>query len=47
MYNRTGFDVLLDYNTYIWIAQLMILGLVVGYMRDELRMVKEEDERAP
>lgn len=43
MYNRTGFDVLLDYNTYIWIAQLMILGLVVGYMRDELRMVKEED----
>lgn len=44
MYNRTGFDVLLDYNTYIWIAQLMILGLVVGYMRDELRMVKEEDE---
>lgn len=44
MYNRTGFDVLLDYNTYIWIAQLMILGLAVGYMRDELRMVKEEDE---
>lgn len=44
MYNRTGFDVLLDYNTYIWIAQLMILGLVVGYMKDELRRVKEEDE---
>lgn len=44
MYNRTGFDVLLDYNTYIWIAQLLILGLAVGYMRDQLRMVREEDE---
>ena len=45
MYNRSGFDVLLDYNTYIWIAQLLILGLVVGYMRDRLRMIKEEEEQ--
>ncbi len=44
MYARSGFDVLLDYNTYVWIAQLMILGLLVGYMRDQLRMIKDEEE---
>ncbi len=44
MYTRTGFDVLLDYNTYVWIAQLFILGLVVGYMRDQIRVMKSESE---
>lgn len=42
MYQRSGFDVMLDYNTYIWIAQLLILGLAVGYMRDQLKAVREE-----
>lgn len=42
MYHRSGFDVMLDYNTYIWIAQLLILGLAVGYMRDRLRVLEEE-----
>lgn len=42
-YTRSGFDVLLDYNTYVWIAQLFILGLVVGHMKDRLRNVREED----
>ncbi|MCR5639945.1 MAG: NAD(P)-dependent oxidoreductase [Lachnospiraceae bacterium] len=42
-YDRSGFDVLLDYNTYVWIAQLFILGLVVGHMKDRLRNVREED----
>lgn len=42
MYQRTGFDVMLDYNTYVWIAQLLILGLVVGYMRDHLTSVEKE-----
>lgn len=42
MYNRSGLDVLLDANTYVWIAQLFILGLVIGYMRDSLRKLKEE-----
>ncbi|MBD5556717.1 MAG: NAD(P)-dependent oxidoreductase [Roseburia sp.] len=42
MYQRSGFDVMLDYNTYVWIAQLLILGLVIGYMRDQLRANKEE-----
>ena len=33
----------LDVNTYIWIAQLLILGLVIGYMRDRLHAVEEEE----
>jgi len=45
MYDRTGFDVMLDYNTYVWIAQLFILGLVVGYMRDQIHIIKGEDEQ--
>ena len=43
MYDRSGFDVLLDYSTYVWMAQLLILGLVVGYMKDKLRTIKEEN----
>ena len=42
MYHRSGFDVMLDYNTYVWIAQLLILGLAVGYLRDQLRAMREE-----
>ncbi len=44
MYQRSGFDVMLDYNTYVWIAQLLILGLTVGYMRDQLRSIKDEQD---
>ena len=32
-YNRSGFEVLLDYNTYVWVAQLFILGLAVCHLR--------------
>ena len=42
MYTRSGLEVLTDYNTYVWIAQLFVLGLVVGYMRDQLRKLQEE-----
>lgn len=45
MYTRSGFEVMLDYNTYVWIAQLFILGLAVGYMRDQLRIIKGEGEQ--
>lgn len=45
MYHRSGLEVLLDYNTYVWIAQLFILGLIVGYMRDQLQEVHKENER--
>lgn len=44
MYTRSGLDVLLDYNTYVWIAQLFILGLVVGYMKDRLRTIHGENK---
>ncbi len=44
MYDRSGFEVMLDANTYIWIAQLFILGLVVGYMRDQIKRMKFESE---
>lgn len=42
MYHRSGFEIALDYNTYVWIAQLMILGLSVGYLRDQLRSLKAD-----
>lgn len=44
MYHRTGFEVVLDYNTYVWIAQLFILGLIVGYMRDQIRTIRKESQ---
>ena len=44
MYTRSGFEVMLDYNTYIWVAQLFILGLAVGYLKDRLNIVKREDK---
>jgi nucleoside-diphosphate-sugar epimerase len=44
MYHRTGFEVLLDYNTYVWIAQLFILGLVVGHLKDELTNLRKESK---
>ena len=42
MYTRTGYDVIVDYNTYIWIAQIFVIGLVVGYMKDQLSLQKSE-----
>ncbi len=42
MYDRSGFDVMLDANTFVWIAQIFILGLVVGYMRDQITKLKNE-----
>lgn len=45
MYERNGFDILLDYNTYVWIAQLFIVGLVVGYMKDQLRDIQAENKK--
>lgn len=42
MQDRTGFQVLLDYNTYVWMAQLFIVGLVVGYLKDQLHFLRGE-----
>lgn len=44
MYNRSGLEVILDTNTYVWIAQLFILGLAVGYMRDQIKKLREESQ---
>lgn len=44
MYFKSRFEVLLDYNIYVWIAQLFIVGLVVGFMRDQIRTMKMESE---
>ena len=42
MYDQTGFELMLDTNTYVWIAQIFILGLVVGYMRDQITKLRRE-----
>jgi len=42
MYTKSSFEVLSSYNTYVWLAQLFIVGLAVGYMRDKLREQKQE-----
>lgn len=42
-YTMSSFEVLSSYSTYVWLAQLFIVGLVVGYMRDEVREQKLEN----
>lgn len=41
---RSGFEVLLDYNTYVWTAQLFIVGMAVGFTRDRMHHIREEQE---
>lgn len=41
-FERSGFAVAVDYNTYIWIAQLFIVGLSVGYLRDRILHLRGE-----
>lgn len=45
MYNQSGIAVVTDYNTYVWIAEIFIVGLVVGYMKDQLNFLKDEKEQ--
>lgn len=45
MYDQSGLMVITDYNTYVWIAEIFILGLVVGYMKDQLQFMREEKEQ--
>lgn len=46
-FDRSGFEVVVDYNTYVWIAQLFVVGLVVGYLHDQIKQLRDEaaDER--
>ncbi|MGN1081709.1 MAG: NAD-dependent epimerase/dehydratase family protein, partial [Acutalibacteraceae bacterium] len=45
MYNHSGIAVMTDYNTYVWISEIFIVGLVVGYMKDQIVFLKEEKEQ--
>ncbi len=39
---RSGLSILIDMKAYIWIAQLFIVALAVGYVRDSLMQSKNE-----
>jgi len=41
---ENGFEIILSADTYIWIAQLFVIGLVVGYMKDQLSEMERENE---
>ncbi len=41
-HNRSGLAILIDMKAYIWIAQLFIVALAVGYVRDSLMQIKNE-----
>lgn len=42
MYLLSGFSVLININTYIWIAQIFIVGLTVGHLKDKFREMEED-----
>ncbi len=45
LYNRTGIELLIDYNTYLWIAQLFIVAMAVGRLRDSTKSITfDKDE---
>lgn len=45
LYNRTGIDLLIDHNTYLWIAQLFIVAMAVGRLRDSTKTIAyDKDE---
>lgn len=34
----------MDYSTYVWMAQLFIVGMSVGYMKDQIRYIRDQDD---
>lgn len=45
-YTTSGFSILIDINTYIWIAQIFVVALTVGHLKDrfiEMKMDKNEE----
>lgn len=42
IYLNSSFEVMVDYNTYIWIVQLFTVGLVVGYQHDRHLILQKE-----
>ncbi|MGF7142329.1 nucleoside-diphosphate-sugar epimerase [Anaerotaenia torta] len=46
MYTESGFSLLIDVNTYIWIAHIFVVGLTVGHLKDRFReMEQDKNER--
>lgn len=43
-YYRTGVEVLVDYNIYIWMAQLFIVGMGVGHLRDSIKIIGDDKD---
>lgn len=43
-YYRTAIEVLVDYNIYIWMAQLFIVGMAVGHLRDMLKLITDDKD---
>ncbi len=43
-YYRTAIEVLVDYNIYIWMAQLFIVGMAVGHLRDMIRIITDDKD---
>lgn len=41
-YYRMGLDILIDYNTYVWIAQLFIVGMAVGHLKDSIKVIEDD-----
>lgn len=40
------FDILVDYNTYVWVVQLFIVGMSVGYIKDKFQQeVGDKEEQ--
>ncbi len=42
--NRSGSAVVMDASTYIWVAEVFILGLSAGYMHDRIDKIRREHE---
>ncbi len=42
--SRSGISVVMDASTYIWISEIFILGLSVGYMHDRFDKIRKEHE---
>ncbi len=46
MYTSSGFSLLIDINTYIWIAHIFVVGLTVGHLKDKFReMEMDKNEK--
>ncbi|MBE5966459.1 MAG: NAD(P)-dependent oxidoreductase [Lachnospiraceae bacterium] len=42
MHTSSGFSILIDMNTYLWIAQIFVVGLTVGHLKDKFREMEAD-----